>query len=154
LFVGGNDSSQVPQIYGGGIYQTNSQVTGFINGLTFKSSTGAAQVLLDSTIQTGLSFQEKSGTSGTIANGATFTITIPTPRRPQLLFVYSSYNLQTSGLYFVCGDALINLAVSTIVSSAAIAVSGTSANQVTVTNNFGGSAVLLYTLTPFGAAAA
>ena len=154
LFVGGNDSSQVPQIYGGGTYQTNSQVPGLINGLTFKSSTGAAQVLLDSTIQTGLSFQEKSGTSGTIANGATFTITIPTPRRPQLLFIYAGYNLQTSGMYFVCGDGLINIAVATIVSSLAITVSGTAANQVTVTNNFGGSTVMLYTLTPFGPAAA
>jgi hypothetical protein len=152
ICIGGDDASQVPQIYGGGVFQAGSQVPGKNNGTTINTTTGVAEVLLDSTIQTTRSFQEKNGTSGIIANGATFTITIPTPRRPQLLFVYSGYNLQQSGMYFLCGDGLININVATVASSVSIAVAGSAANQVTVTNNFGGSANLFYTLTPFGVA--
>lgn len=153
ISIGGDDASQVPQIYGGGVYQAGSQVPGLNNGTTFNTSSGTAEVLLDATFQTNRSFQEKSGSSGTIANGATFTITIPTPRRPQLLFVYSNFNLLQNGMYLLCGDGVANITVATIVSAAAIAVSGTAGNQVTVTNNYGGSANLQYTLTPFGVAA-
>lgn len=154
IVIGGDDPSQVPQIYGGGVYQTNSQVPALANGTTFNTSSGLAQVLIDATVTSTRSFQEQNGASGSIANGATFTVTIPTPRRPQLIFVYSSYNLNQSGLYMLGGDAVTNITVHNIVTSVSIAISGTAANQVTITNNYGGAANLLYTLTPFGVAAA
>ena len=152
ICIGGDDASGVPQIYGGGTYQAGNQVPGLNNGTTFNTTTGTAGVLLDATIKTTLSFQETSGSSGSIANAATFVVTITTPRRPQLLFVYSGANLQTSGVYFLCGDGVLNVAVATITASAAIAVAGSAGNQVTITNNFGATANLLYTLTPFGIA--
>lgn len=154
ITIGGDDASQVPQIYGGGVYQANSQVPGLNNGTTFNTSSGVAEVLLDATIQTTKSFQEKSGTSGNIANGATFTITVPTPRRPQLLFLYSNYNLNAGAIYLIMGDASGTISATAIVSNIYFGVAGSAANQVTVTNNFGGTANIYYTLTPFGAAAA
>jgi hypothetical protein len=154
ICIGGDDASVVPQIYGGGTYQTNGQITGLSNGTTFNTVTGVAEVLLDGTIQTTRSFQEKSAVSGTLADGDTFLVTIPTPRRPQLLFVYSGFNLQRCGMYLLCGDSVLNINVSTIVANTGVTVTGTAANQVTLTNTFGGPARLLYTLTPFGAAAA
>lgn len=154
ISIGGDDASQVPQIYGGGVYQTNSQIPGLANGTTFNTTSGSAGVTLEAAIRTTTSFQETSGTSGVIGNGATFTITVPTPRRPQLLFLYSNYNLIQSGIYLIIGDGTGTISVSTIVSSVSLGVSGTSANQVTVTNNYGGSANINYTLTPFGVAAA
>lgn len=152
IVLGGDDPSVVPQIYGGGTYQSNGQVAGLNNGITFKTLSGTAGVLLDSTIYTTQSVQEKNGFSGNIANGATFVIAIPTPRRPQLLFVYSGVDLAKSALFMLCGDGSGNITVSTIVSSISVTVVGTAGNQVTVTNGFGTLANLLYTLTPFGAA--
>lgn len=146
----GDEPSLVPQFVPGFLYQTNSELPSFNNGITFSTTTGTAGVLLDATIKTTLSFQEKSGSSGNIANAATFVVTIPTPKRPQLLFVYSGTNLQTSGVYFLCGDGVLNVAVATITASVAIAVAGSAGNQVTITNNFGVTSNLLYTLTPFG----
>jgi len=154
ICIGGDDASTVPQIYGGGTYQTNNQLPSLSNRTTFNTSTGLAEVLLDGTVQTTRSFQEKSGISGSIANGGTFLVTIPTPRRPQLLFVYSGFDLQQCGMYLLCGDNAANIVVSTIVANTGVTVTGTAANQVTLTNTFGGAAVLLFTLTPFGAATA
>jgi hypothetical protein len=154
LFVGGNDSSQVPQVYGGGTYQTNSQITGLINGTTFRTTSGTAQLQLNAAFESTTSFQEKSGSSGSIANGATFAVTIPTPRRPQLLFVYTNFNLNNPGLYLLCGDGSGNITVTNIVSQIIFTVAGTAANTITITNAAGASANIYYTLTPFGAAAA
>jgi hypothetical protein len=152
--LGGDDTSQTPQIGMGAIYQTNNQVPGYDNGFTFVTASGKAQVDSSGKYLNTVSFQETSGVSGDLANGATFLVTIPSPRRPQLLFVYSGANLQTSGLYFLCGDGVLNISVATITASAAITVAGSAANQVTITNNFGATARLLYTLTPFGVAVA
>lgn len=158
--IGGDDASQVPQIGLGLVYQANGQIPGLNNGHTFVTTSGLAEVFPDAVIQTTAamkatrSFEEISGDSGVIANGATFTITIPTPRRPQLLFLYSAYNLNQSAVFMLVGDAVLNIGVSNIVTTPSISISGTAANQVTVTNNYGGSARILYTLTPFGVAAA
>jgi hypothetical protein len=152
IVIGGDDPSAVPQIYGGGVYQANGQVPGLNNGTTFNTSTGLAEVLIDATIQTTRSFQEASGSSGNIANGATFAVTIPTARRPQLLFVYSSFNLNNPGLYLLCGDGVGSITVANIVSQIIFTVAGTGANTVTITNAAGGIANLRYTLTPFGVA--
>ena len=154
IFIGGDDASQTPQLYGGGTYQTNNQIAGLNNGVTFNTTTGVAEILDNAAIQTTRSFQEKSGTSGNIADTATFTVTIPTPRRPQLLFVYSSYNLIQSGVYLLIGDGSANISVTDIVSTVALTVAGSAGNQVTITNDYGGTANIYYTLTPFGVAAA
>ena len=154
IVIGGDDPSAVPQIYGGGVYQSNGQVPGLNNGTTFNTSTGLAEILIDATVQTTRSFQEKSGASGNIANGATSVITIPTPRRPQLLFIYSGFNLTQPGVYLLCGDAVANINVSNIVSSPIVTVAGTAGNQVTLTNTAGGTSNIRFTLTPFGVAAA
>jgi len=154
IVIGGDDPSQVPQIYGGGTYQANSQVPGLNNGTTFNTSTGVAEVLIDGTVQTTTSFQEKGAASGSIANGATVVITIPTPRRPQLLFVYSTFNLAQPGMFLICGDGTATINVGNIIVCPIVTVSATSANQVTLTNTAGASSNLRYTLTPFGVSAA
>jgi hypothetical protein len=154
IVIGGDDASAVPQIYGGGIYQAGGQVPGLNNGTTFNTSTGLAEILTDATVQTTKSFQEKNGSSGNIANGATFAVTIPTPRRPQLLFVYSSFNLNNTGLYLISGDSVVTITVANIVTQTIFTVAGTGANTVTITNAAGGIANLRYTLTPFGVAVA
>jgi hypothetical protein len=154
IVIGGDDPSAVPQLYGGGLYQANGQVPGYNNGTTFNTSTGLAEILIDATVQTTRSFQEKNGSSGSIANGATFAVTIPTVRRPQLLFIYSSFNLNQPGVFLLCGDAVANINVSNIVVSPIVTVAGTAANQVTLTNTAGGISNIRYTLTPFGVAVA
>jgi hypothetical protein len=152
--LGGEDASQTPQVALGSVYQTNGQLSGFANGLTFPTNTGTARVDLGGQFVNTVSFEETSGTSASIANGATFVITVPTPRRPQLLFLYSGFNLTAPGVYLVCGDNSANISVTNIVASAGVAVAGTAANQITVTNNFGGSAAIKFTLAPFGVAVA
>jgi hypothetical protein len=57
-------------------------------------------------------------------------------------------------VYLICGDGSANISVTNIVASAGVAVAGTAANQITVTNNFGGSAAIKFTLAPFGVAVA
>tara|TARA_R110000868_G_scaffold207856_1_gene456895 strand:- start:898 stop:2292 length:1395 start_codon:yes stop_codon:yes gene_type:complete len=152
--LGGDDSSQTPQIGMGALYQTNNQVPGYDNGLTFITATGKAQVETSGKFASTVSFQEKSGTSGNLATGATFVVTIPSPRRPQLLFLYSGYDLQQCGMYLICGDGALNVVVSTIVASTGATIAGTASNQVTITNAFGGTSNFLFTLTPFGVAVA
>jgi hypothetical protein len=152
IVIGGDDASQVPQIFGGGTFQTNGEVPGLNNALTFNTSTGVAEVLLNSTIQTTTSFQETNGASGNIANGANFVVTIPTPRRPQLLFVYSDYSLNSPGLFLLCGNNTAAITVANIVTQSIFTVTGTAANQVIITNAAGATANIRYTLTPFGAA--
>ncbi len=154
IVIGGDDASAVPQIYGGGTYQAGGQVPGLNNGITFNTSSGVAEISVESTIQTTRSFQEANGASGSIANGATYVVTIPTPRRPQLLFIYSSFNLTQPGVYLLCGDAVANINVSNIVVSPIVTVAGTAGNQVTLTNTAGSTANIRYTLTPFGVAVA
>lgn len=152
LCIGGDDASQTPQVTAGLVYQLGGQIPGLNNGHTFATLTGTASVGTDATITSSLSFQETSGISGSVANGATFTITIPAPRRPQLLFLYSDYNLNQPGVYLVCGDGSTTITSANIAASAGLSVAGTAAATITVTNNFGGSAAIRWTLTPFGVA--
>lgn len=102
------------------------------------------------TVQATTSFQETNGTSGNIANGATFTITVPTPRRPQFLTLYAPYNLNQGWFGLIKGDGSGSIQVNAIVDTGGMTVAGTAGNQVTVTNNFGGTTNIRFALLPLG----
>lgn len=94
-------------------------------------------------------FRETNGNS-TVANGATFTITIPTVRRPQFLTLYSGYNLYQGWFGLIKGDASANAQVNAIVDNGGMTVAGTAASTITVTNNYGGTATIYWSLMPLG----
>jgi hypothetical protein len=94
-------------------------------------------------------FRETNGLSN-IANGATFNITIPTVRRPQLLTVYSTYNLYQPTLALVVGDNSSNASVFVIVNGGGVTLAGTATNIVRVTNGLGGTANIYWSLLPLG----
>jgi hypothetical protein len=152
-FIGGNGPSEVPEVWAGTIVQANGQLAGINNGITFFTQTGRAELLTNGRFQTTGSFQETNGSSGNIADAATFDVTIPTPKRPQLLFIYSSASLLDPGVYLVCGDSIANINVDAIISSGQVSLSSISGNQIQITNSSGVTANVRFTLTPFGVAA-
>ena len=151
--VGGIDASNTPQLFPGNLYQTNLQLSAYPNGTSFIGTSGSAGVSLNSTVFSTTSFEETSGTSGSVANGATFDITVPTIRRPQLLFLYSGFSLNASSLYFIRGDGAATPTATGIVTPAGSpTAAGNGTTDIRVTNNYGGAAVIKWTLTPFGQA--
>jgi hypothetical protein len=153
LCIGGIDASNTPQLMPGSLYQTNLQLPAYPNGTSFIGTSGSAGVSLNSSIFSSVSFEETSGTSGSVANGATFDITVPAIRRPQLLFLYSGYNIGASSIYFVSGDgAIAPTATSIVTPASAPTAAGNGTTVIRVTNNYGGAAIIKWTLTPFGAA--
>lgn len=146
LCIGGNDFSQTPQIALGSVMQSNNQVPSRGNGFTFFD--GETTLSYDGPFSHPVSFQEDSGLTS-VANGASFDVAITTPRRPQILFTYSNYNLSQSGMYFLCGDGSGAVSVTNIKAGSAT-VSSSGSHTVSVTNSYGGTTNIYWTLTPFG----
>ena len=140
----GSDASQNPQIGPWGIYQTNGEIAGYINGLTLN---GGVKFDLNGSVAGALNYSETSG-STSVANGATFNITVPQPRKYQLLSVYSSNNLSQGVLALVHGDGSGNITINNIVNDSGAALSSTGPATVQVTNNYGLTSNISWSLTP------
>jgi hypothetical protein len=113
---------------------------------------GASNLSVTGAVAATIAFRETNGASGNIANGATFTITIPSVRRPQLLTLYSDYNLFQGWYGLIKGDGAGNAQTNAIVNNGGMTVAGTAASTITVTNNFGGTANIRWSLLPLGVA--
>ena len=149
LIIGGGDFSVVPQVGPWGVYQTNNQLAAYSNGWTFPTDIGNQDV--NGNMFAVRSYTETSGNTGSILNGATADITVPYPRKPQLLTLYSSYNLSQGSLYFVRGDASGTITATSILASGATAA-GQTATTIRITNSYGGTATIYWSLVPLGAA--
>lgn len=114
------------------------------------SDAGASNLSVSGAVNANTAFRETNGASGNIANGATFTITVPTPRRPQTLVLYSDYNLNQGWYGLVKGDGAGNIQTNVIVNNGGLTVAGTAGNVITVTNNYGGTANIRWSLMPLG----
>lgn len=111
---GGGPAASTPQIWNGQEYNTSS--------------------LMDRT----------TGTSASIANGATFTITIPTVGPAFELAVISSSNYTSPHLSYFGTDGVS--AVTPTILKAGLVTLTILANTITVTNNSGGAAVFNWAL--------
>jgi len=140
----GSDASLNVQLGPWGVYQTDGEIPGYINGLTLN---GGVEFDLGGSVAGALNYSETSG-STSVANGATFNITVPQPRKYQLLSVYSSNNLNQGVLALVHGDGTGNIIVNAIVNNGGASLSGTGAATVQVTNSYGGTANIAWSLTP------
>jgi hypothetical protein len=135
---------------------TFTQVATIFNtgGVSIGNTTdpGAGNLSVTGAVNAKTAFRETNGASGNIANGATFTITIPSVRRPQLLTLYSDYNLFQGWYGLIKGDGAGNAQTNAIVNNGGMTVAGTAASTITVTNNFGGTANIRWSLLPLGVA--
>jgi hypothetical protein len=136
------------------IFSTNSAERMRIHssgGVSIGNTTdaGAGNLSVTGAVSATTAFRETNGLSN-IANGATFTISIPTSRRPQLLTVYSTYNLYQTTIALVCGDNSSNVGVTLIVNGGGVTLAGTAPSTVTVTNGLGGTANIYWSLLPLG----
>ena len=132
--------------------QDNTSVNidgGNIDGTTIGNSVKGAGSF--TTVVATTAFKETNGNSS-IANGATLVITVPSPRRPQLLSIYSTYNLGQGWFGLVKGDGSGNIQTNAITDNGGVTVAGTSGNQVTLTNTYGGTANIYWSLMPLGVA--
>lgn len=148
--IGSDGPTSNPINLGGFVMQGSNQIPGFDNGTTFFTQSNFAKIDLESRIKTNASFEEKSGSTGNIANGATFAITALTPKRTCLLFVYSNANFGDPGMFLISGDGTGNMTVGVLKSSGQVTVAGTAATAVTLTNASGGNANIFFVVTPFG----
>lgn len=148
--IGSDGPTSNPINLGGMVIQGSSQIPGVDNGTTFYTQSNKATVDLQGRIKSTASFEEKSGNSGTIANGATYAITGLTLKRTYLLSVYADSNYGAPGLYLLGGDGTNNMTVATLAASTQATVAGTAATAVTLTNASGVNATIYWVVTPLG----
>ena len=132
--------------------QANTSVNidgGNIDGTTIGNSVKGAGSF--TTVVATTAFKETNGNSSR-ANGATLVITVTSPRRPQFLTIYSTYNLNQGWFGLIKGDGGGNVQTNAIINNGGVTVAGTSGNQVTITNTYGGTANIYWSLMPLGAA--
>jgi hypothetical protein len=115
--------------------------------------TDAAQTFTGNQSVTGESnattaFRETGALTANTANGATRVVTLPTPRRPQLLTVASTANIRSPDIYLLASDGAGNVVVYPIVTNSLVTVAGTAGNQVTITNTSGVTCQLAWSLLP------
>ena len=87
IMLGGNDTSQAPQVFKGYVYQGNSQIAGHTNNIaSFTNGIKASQALLTGVVLN--SYHEfASYDFGDISASSSETATIATPRSNKQLFV-------------------------------------------------------------------
>lgn len=150
LCTGSDGPTSNPINLGGLVIQGASQIAGYDNGTTFYTQANFAKIDLDSRYKSSASFEEKSGNSGTIANGATYPISGLTAKRTYLLSVYSNANYGDPGLYIVSGDGTNNMTVGDLKTSGQVSAAGATATAVNLTNASGGNANMYWVVTPLG----
>jgi hypothetical protein len=110
----------------------------FPKGAIFLSAQGTLEPNLLPTLRAQY-VQTEGATTGVIANGANFTITLTTTKFPMLLMISQNVDLRKARLLLVAGDDAVNVTVNTILDTSAglIAVAATGAKTIQVTNNMG-----------------
>ena len=111
VMLGGNDSSQAPQVIKGYVYQGNSQIAGYDNNISsFTNGISANKALLTGTVLN--SYGEfNSHDFGTIAAGASSAATIETPRNNEQVYmqIYVVGRENTNdGTFVIRAEALAN----------------------------------------------
>jgi hypothetical protein len=120
---------------------------GTINGTSVGATTASTGSFTSCAATT--AFRETNGNTS-VANGGTFNITIPTVRRPQLLVLYSNYNLNQGWYGLVKGDGSGAVQTNAIVDNGGLTVTGNAGNTITITNGYGGTANIRWSLLPLG----